>query len=87
MHVVAYEWVAPTAGAVTGIAGIFFGWLTSRTSSRTQQALLSATHVHDSDKARRQEMRDAFVALLAQVAKVDDVVIGAERTAYFRSRY
>jgi hypothetical protein len=74
IRAVAYEWVAPTATAVTGVAGVFFTWLGGRTNARTQRDLLTAGHAHERDTALRLEKRAAFAALLGALAQCDRVL-------------
>jgi hypothetical protein len=61
---VAYEWVAPVATAVTGVAGVFFTWFTGQQARQQVERLADRTE----HAARRQfvveERKKAYMAAL-----------------------
>lgn len=75
----AWEWVAPVATAATGIAGVTFTWLTSRSGGKTQTELLRATQKHQRDAEIREEERNVFAAFLTALDHMDRVYPKASR--------
>lgn len=68
----AWEWVAPAAGAVVGVAGLAGGWLTARISRRHDLDMVEIRHRWDRDgdevRWRRERRTDAYLAVLEIVA-------------------
>ncbi|MGY2082650.1 hypothetical protein [Blastococcus sp. SYSU DS0539] len=81
----AYEWVAPTATAAVGIAGVVFTWLSSQTNARTQQALLMAGQRHETERERRLERRETFAGVLVALAECNRE-IGDQGKVLFKIR-
>lgn len=71
----AYEWVAPIAGAATGIAGIALSWATNRKSVDVQLELATAQHDHEVDRERRGEKREVYSRALDRLAAFDRMVV------------
>jgi predicted LPLAT superfamily acyltransferase len=57
------EWVAPTATAIVGLAGIAATWLTARSGRRDQQTLFEKQHQEAKEAALREAHRHSFAAL------------------------
>ena len=57
----ASEWVAPVAAAMSGVAGIFFTWLSGNQSRKQAERLAARTEQTATNKARLQERKDAYL--------------------------
>jgi hypothetical protein len=64
------EWIAPTATAVVGLAGIAATWLTARASRIDQRNMMLAQHSRESEGALRETRRNAYSAFLADLYRV-----------------
>lgn len=68
----AWEWVAPTAGALVGLGGLSAGWFTARSSRRHEERMAELRHRDERDgeneRWRRDKRTDAYLALLEIVA-------------------
>jgi hypothetical protein len=64
------QWVAPTATAIVGLAGIAATWLTARSGRRDQQALFERQYQEDREAALRDARRNAFVALTGTITSI-----------------
>ncbi|WP_278258820.1 phosphomethylpyrimidine synthase ThiC [Nocardioides convexus] len=70
--VMANEWIAPVATAVTGVAGVAFAWLTSRNTGRTQARASSGPGTGRRCRASlRHERRECYAALLNALDAVE----------------
>jgi len=65
---VAWEWVAPAAGAIVGLAGLAGGWATARGSRRHEREMAEARYAHErateDAKWRRDKRAEAYLAIL-----------------------
>ena len=67
----AWEWLSPTAGAAVAIAGMGFGYLTSRKGDDAHARESEAGLKHERDLLERSERRDAFALFLAALDGFD----------------
>jgi len=62
-----WEWVAPTATAAVGLAGIAATWLTARAGRIDQQNMVRTQYEQAGEAALRETRRNAYGALLADL--------------------
>jgi len=64
------EWIAPTATAAVGLAGIAATWLTARASRIDQRNMVLTQYEQTKDAALRETRRKAYATLLANLYSV-----------------
>jgi hypothetical protein len=64
------EWVASTATAIVGLAGIAATWLTARSSRHDQQTMLERQHQETREAELREARRSSFTALSGTITNV-----------------
>lgn len=69
------EWVAPTATAFVGLAGIAATWLTSRAGRADQREMVRIQHEHASETAIRDMRRDVYAAFAASAYEAIHVMM------------
>lgn len=71
----AWEWVAPVATALVGVAGVAGTWRASKNASDVQVQLLRDEHASQQSKQTRTERREAYVAFLSFLRETDQLLL------------